>query len=556
MVKKMLESASDRGTPSCYSPNSSFSLRRRDSGSRIPRPTPYVAAHLDDFALGALEDCDLSDISDTSPLGSPNVDERPLLKTAIPLPVRQEENRRRLPLEDQATMQAASVRLVNVSRGNSRASNTESTRDFTHGSHQSPNELSTISENSRCSTTASSEYHSFLQSDRPLLRVSLSAGKIIMGDEARSKSLPNITDERRSRGIFRPRIIRNFSPSDAPSKIFSKPDEGKVESQHGQYHDPFFPAERVDTSQSSMEGLSDDPINHGSASGTISHGTQNGTPYSGPVFPPRTSSLNALSSLNSSPEKSTAWSKVTTVNSSGTLRASENLTFLDICQSHPEVAGNIIQTGVVINPDGSKIIRPEKRTLKTPAPRMSRVMGGIRNVFSRSRSEKRSKPGLTFEMVNNPIPTSRPVPQTPTISENGSPKKSSKNRVFIPQVLPSHHSGQFGELETKGLDSVRQTLNGLGRLLVEDDDIERRRVWYRYPQQQFIRLYSLLADFNSRDLRIGEAASLVAQMRAEASLRRYAMILQVHQISQDHDALYAADLPSDQIVEDWEHARR
>lgn len=467
------------GTPSCHSPNSPFSLRRRDSGSRIPRPTPSAVAHLDDFALGALEDCDLSDISDTSPPGSPNVDERPLLKTAIPLPVRQEEKTRKLPLENQATVQAASVRLVNVSRGNSRASNAEFTRDISHGSHQSPTELSTISEKSRCSTTTSSDYHSFVQSDRPLLRVSLSADKIIMGNEARSKSLPHITDERRSRGIFRPRIIRNISPSDAPSKIFSKSDEGKMETQRDQYRDPFFPAESVDTSHSSMEGLNGDPTKYGSAAGTISYGTQNRTAYSTPAFPPRTSSLNALSSLNSSPDKSTAWSKITTVNSSGTLRASENVSFLDICQSHPEVAGNIIQTGVVINPDGSKIIRPEKRTLKTPAPRMSRVMGGIRNAFSRSRSEKRFKPGLTFEMVNNPIPTSHPVPQTLTTSENGSPKKSSKNRVLGPQVLPSHHSGQFGELETKGLDSVRQTLNGLGRLLVEDDDIERRRVWYR-----------------------------------------------------------------------------
>ncbi|KAJ5912471.1 hypothetical protein N7504_001354 [Penicillium tannophilum] len=523
MVKKMLQSASDRGTPSCYSPNSPFSLRRRDSGSRIPRPTPSAVAHLDDFALGALEDCDLSDISDTSLPGSPNVDERPLLKTAIPLPVRQEEKTRQLPLENASSKRKAcecqprqfAGQQCRVHQGHFPRQSSVTHRAINH---------------------------------QPLLRVSLSADKIIMGNEARSKSLPHIADERRSRGIFRPRIIRNISPSDAPSKIFSKSDEGEMETQRNQYRDPFFPAESVDTSHSSMEGLNGDPTKYGSAAGTISYGTQNRTAYSTPAFPPRTSSLNALSSLNSSPDKSTAWSKIATVNSSGRLRASENVSFLDICQSHPEVAGNIIQTGVVINPDGNKIIRPEKRTLKTPAPRMSRVMGGIRNAFSRSRSEKRFKPGLTFEMVNNPIPTSHPVPQTPTTSENGSPKKTSKNRVFGPQVLPSHHSGQFGELETKGLDSVRQTLNGLGRLLVEDDDIERRR--------QFIRLYSLLADFNSRDLRIGEAASLVAQMRAEASLRRYAMILQVHQTSQDHDAFYAADLPSDRIVEEWEHAHR
>ncbi|KAJ5991908.1 hypothetical protein N7451_007632 [Penicillium sp. IBT 35674x] len=497
MVKKMFQFASNRGTPSRYSPNSPFSPRRCDSGSRIPRPTLSATAYLDDSSLGAPEDFDLSDISDTSPLGSPNVDERPLLETAIPVPVRQEENTRQLPLDNQAIVQAAS-------------------------------------------------------SDKPLLRVSLSANKVIMGDEARSKYLSNITDERRSRGIFRPRIIRNMSPIDTQNKIFSKPDEEKIKSQHGHCHSTFLPAGNVDTPHLSMEGLNGDPIKHGSASGMISYGAQKGAAHSISAFPPRTSSLNALSRLNSSPEKNTAWSKISTVNSSGTIRASENVTFLDICQSHPEVADNIIQTGVVLNPYGSKSIRPEKRTLKTPAPRMSRVIGGIRNAFSRSCSEKRSKPGLTFEMVNSPMPISRSVLQTPTTSENGSPKESSKKRAFGPQILPSNHSGQLRELETKGLDSVRQTLNGLGRLLVEDDDIERRKVWYR----QFICLYSLLADFNSRELRIGEAASLVAHMRAEASLRRYAMILQVHQISQDHDAFYAADLPSDRIVEEWEHARR
>lgn len=86
--------------------------------------------------------------------------------------------------------------------------------------------------------------------------------------------------------------------------------------------------------------------------------------------------------------------------------------------------------------------------------------------------------------------------------------------------------------------------------------IERATAKIYYPQQQYIRLFSLLADFNSRDLRIGEAASLVAQMRAEASLRRYAMMLQVHQVIHEHNAFYAADLPSDRIVEDWRHARR
>ncbi|KAJ6111062.1 hypothetical protein N7486_003297 [Penicillium sp. IBT 16267x] len=379
-----------------------------------------------------------------------------------------------------------------------------------------------------------------------------------MGDEARSKSLPNITDERRSRGIFRPHIIRNTSsPSDDPNDIFSAPSAGKMESSHRHYHNLFFPAERVDTSpHSSMEYLNGDPIKHGSTSDGISDETENVTAYSGSyLLPPRTSSLNALSSLNSSPEKKNeALNRIPTANSCGTIGDSDNVTFLEICQSHPQVTDNIIKTGVVITPDG-KIIRTEKRTIKTPAPRISRVMGGLRNVFSRSRPEKRSKSALTFELVNNPIPTSRPAPRTPDPSENGSPQKSSKKRPFGPDILPSHDSAQtqqFRQLETTGLDSVRQTVNGLGRLLVEDDDMERRRVWY----QEFILLYGLLADFNSRDLRIGEAASLVAQMRAEASLRRYAMLLQVHQISQNHDGFYAADLPSDRVVENWEQTRR
>ncbi|KAJ5649042.1 uncharacterized protein N7484_002765 [Penicillium longicatenatum] len=399
MAKKMFQLASVRAEPSYRLPNSPFSPRRRDSGSRIPRPKPTVAVRLDESALDALENSDISDISDTSILELPNSDERPLFITAIPMHARRDRKTKRLPLDNQASVQAASVRLVNISRGNSQASTVDSTRNTSHGSHTSPTELSTISEKSKCSTTTSSDYHSFIQTDGPLLRLSLSADRIIMGDESRSMSLPNITDERRSRGIFRPQIIQHIdSLNDTPSDITSKPSEGKMEPQHGPYHNPFFPEGTVDASPNpSMECLNGDPIKHGSISKKINDRTECGTAYSIPAFPPRTSSLNALSSLNSSPEKKEAWSKISTVNSGGKVEASDN---------------------------------------------------------------------------------------------------------------------------------------------------------------ELIGLYGLLADFDSRDLRIGEAASLVAQMRAEASLRRYAMMQQVHQISQDHDAFSAAELPSDRIVEDWAHTSR
>lgn len=301
-----------------------------------------------------------------------------------------------------------------------------------------------------------------------------------MGDEARSKSLPNITDERRSRGIFRPQIIRNISPLDTPGSPISKSGDRKIKPQPGHSHDPFFSAEIVEKSlHSSIERMNIDPIKYGSTSGKVSGATKNGNANSIPTFPPRTSSLNTFSSFNSSPEKCDAWGKVTTVDSNDTPRTTENVAFLDICQGHPGAAGDAFPTSVIVNPDGSKVTRTEKRAVKTPAPRMSRIMGGLRNAFSRSRSEKRLRPGLTFDMVENPIQTSRPIPQTPATSDNGSPKKGSRNRPIGPQILPSHNSEQFRELETTGLDSVRQTLNGIGRLLVEDDDIERRRVWYR-----------------------------------------------------------------------------
>lgn len=68
-------------------------------------------------------------------------------------------------------------------------------------------------------------------------------------------------------------------------------------------------------------------------------------------------------------------------------------------------------------------------------------------------------------------------------------------------------------------------------------------------------MFNLLSDFNSRDARVGEAASHISQMRAEASLRRYAMLLQVHQIIHEHDDIEditdATNLPTDRIVEDW-----
>ncbi|KAJ5088667.1 hypothetical protein N7456_012283 [Penicillium angulare] len=221
---------------------------------------------------------------------------------------------------------------------------------------------------------------------------------------------------------------------------------------------------------------------------------------------------------------------------------SQSVNFLDICRSHPELEGTVIQTNVV----------------KAPEPRMTRVMGNLRNAFTRGRPDKKSVSSPLFEIVNQRPSITRPL-APPSQLATMDPTSSMPSSPIGTSVRPSRRASnqqirqEIREVQAAGMESVCRTLNALGRRLVEDDDINRRRVWYR----EFVQLSNLLADFNSRDARIGEAASHVSQMRAEASLRRYAMLLQVHQALQDNDALEATiqsvDLPTDRIVEEWDH---
>ncbi|KAJ5764959.1 hypothetical protein N7520_004518 [Penicillium odoratum] len=539
----MLRVPKDRASPSSYGNNSPFSPGRRNAISRIPRP-PSPSGNPDTGGPSITEDSDSSDYGDTTPLG-------------------------------------------------------------------------------------------------PTVRMSLSANKVIMGDEAQSRCLPVITNESRSQGKFRPRIIQNSSPH---SENFGRPGDDKTNTSFARSHNQYFPAGLSTTRPPSPDIITfamlngdrniPDPI---SGVSPVMNPSSHLLPRLLPRPPPRTSSMNALTALHSHPVSpgefdndpipakstgkrgTTAYDltvaksagaigttahDLTKARSVGMIGASESIKFEDICQSHPEMEGTVIQTGIIRVP--------------ATVPRVSRVMGGIRSAFTRSRSEKRAKSTLSQELFSEePVPTfvlqprltkrsksialfdmvkvqpsvsapPVPVPPVPTTPsgptpnlETGSLKKknpewplgrrapmstgestnalkgprSAPHKEGHPEAtlwsssLPPNSSGKLEEvkLDTTGLDSVRQTLNGLGRLLVEDEDVERRRVWYR----EFITLHNLLADFNSREAGIEEAGSLVAQMRAEASLRRYAMIVKVHQINKEHAGFYAGDLPSDRVVESW-----
>ncbi|KAJ5259418.1 hypothetical protein N7478_012399 [Penicillium angulare] len=416
--------------------------------------------------------------------------------------------------------------------------------------------LSPITE--RNSTDTNHEIETPLKNEIPTLRIASSAERFIMGDDASSIPLLSRRKEMRSDGVFYPRTMRNASPLSEVSTSTVRGEE-RSNSPKRRVHPHSYPVKRSSPTKSihptprsstdtSSLGYSNSEVTNTRSVSEVRRGTVD-TAIPGPVhtLPPRTSSMNVISRsahfLHHSKSFQNSRSHSIPNSSSITMiGASQSVNFLDICHSHPELEGTVIQTNVV----------------KAPEPRMTRVMGNLRNAFTRGRSDKKSVSSPLFEIVNQRPQISRPLaPPSPLATSD--PKSSVSLSPNGPNVRPSHSASQqqirqeISQIKATGTETVCRTLNALGRRLVEDDDINRRRVWYR----EFVQLSNLLADFNSRDARIGEAASHVSQMRAEAALHRYAMLLQVHQALQDNDALettiQSVDLPTDRIVEEWDH---
>ncbi|KAJ5948201.1 hypothetical protein N7466_001216 [Penicillium verhagenii] len=586
----------------------------------------------------------------------------------------------------EVTFQVASPRLIDIPRNNGgRNIENELANAISQGYSQPPlmNLLPTIIEEARPSTSThtSSEYQSIAQSEMPTLGVSMNAERFIMGGNPGPSTLPNITNERQSQGVFQSQLVpipRDQDRTRRYGRVTSLDISGQLRESPSTERDGTS-LEYTDghkDGHKSFESLQGREKRHSSSSVVVGHETVGLKPRpvrpDSPLLPPKRTSpedrypkcmitgLPILPAPQNSPasmhahdkyeldpndiprsitstaptprnsleqmqeaymygkalgefegltpqsipplaipanlsvlvkkkrlrnnsassadtdvtkrvpastiprlslrapslESLLGWSgpsekrhpkpganKLTKDSPVSSVGSSKHATSERISQSHTEVGGNALQTAT------------DKPA--SPSPRMSKVVGGIRSAFLRTRHGKQTK-RVSFKLEDDdPAITHSllpPLPPLPRESSSGSLKESTlKTRISSP-ILPARGDENYNaqELETTGLDRVRQTLNGLGRLLVEDEQPERRRVWYR----EYVLLQGLLANFNTKAARIADATSTIAQLRAEAAMCRYAMMQQVEQLSHDHDAFYAGDLPSDRVIGEWDPRHR
>ena len=124
---------------------------------------------------------------------------------------------------------------------------------------------------------------------------------------------------------------------------------------------------------------------------------------------------------------------------------------------------NVVQTNVV------KMLG----IVRIPGPRMARMMGGLRNVFTRGRADKREMRDTVFEFAK----------KRSTVPEANSPKQSDGGV----RTRPAIQLARLGALETTGLEDIRMCLNSVGRRLVQDEDVERRKVWFRVSTPSIVK---------------------------------------------------------------------
>lgn len=286
-----------------------------------------------------------------------------------------------------------------------------------------PTELATISESS--SSRSSLDIHTPKQRYGPVLRVSSAAEMRIMGQRSRSVSFSEPLEAHQSGNVFYPRTLRgNTHPDDdRDDEVFS---------------------ENAMLPQSPVESI------------------RHKIPRKPVRIPPRTSSLNALAKSAASQADSAAGPiappklKLKTVSFDG------------LVKRFPEVDGVVIQSNVVRVPE---------------PPRMARVMGGLRNAFSRGRTERR---GSSFEILGKgkrksktdrssiPRPARSPVAPaaraaTITTTDEGSLVEKMRRQT------PRPASRTRRPTMMSSLDQVRLTLNALGRELVDCESRERRK---------------------------------------------------------------------------------
>lgn len=170
--------------------------------------------------------------------------------------------------------------------------------------------------------------------------------------------------------------------------------------------------------------------------------------------PPRSSSLSALSDI-------VALQAATVGGPVLPLDLKENVSFDDLCKRHPEVEGVVRQTNVI----------------KAPAPRVFRVIDGIRSALSLGRAERRPAESFKIQRKEKRSSIPRPVrsPTTPPATPSEVDRALEKLRSEIER--PVSRWGRPGLMPS--VDQVRVAVNAVGRELVNSETRERRKGWYK-----------------------------------------------------------------------------
>lgn len=113
----------------------------------------------------------------------------------------------------------------------------------------------------------------------------------------------------------------------------------------------------------------------------------------------------------------------------GTIREDpEILSFNEICKSHPELEGTVIQTNVIMKPR---------------QPRMARVMANILKPFSSDRGEDDWAPGQKFKIGKPKLNNSDEFPYVSPLSPDFStPALEANNSVHAAHSMPAMPSAQ------------------------------------------------------------------------------------------------------------------
>ena len=109
--------------------------------------------------------------------------------------------------------------------------------------------------------------------------------------------------------------------------------------------------------------------------------------------------------------------------------------------------------------------------MKKPEPRLVRVLGGIRNIFTRARRGRRGHVFTIKRRNDSTLRTASPPAHSPTATTGAGSRAPRANTTQL--HTPSRVTNDLG-----GIDQIRRCLNGIGRRLIEEDDRELRRMWF------------------------------------------------------------------------------